>query len=74
MAIIVIIKAKNSDAQFKWNYLKVEKSVIIFFVAFLESTSNFQHFEKKHRPHSSTKSDFINSEQSFYLNLLNGLF
>ena len=54
--------------------LKNRKICYQFFVAFLESTSSFQHFEKKHQPHSSTKSDIIDSKRSFYLNLLNAMF
>ena len=41
-------------------------------ITFLESKSNFQHFEIKDEPHSSTVSDSIDSETSCYLNVLKG--
>ena len=42
-----------------------------FFIAFLESTSNFEHFAKKKKkkePHSSSISKVIDSERCAYLN------
>ena len=45
-----IVRICNS--QFKCNYLKNEKLFLIFFPGFLESTSNFIHFEKKDDGHS----------------------
>ena len=44
-----------------------------FFIAFLESTWNFQHFEKAIK-HSSTMSAILDSERSCYLNVLNAMF
>ena len=38
-----------------------------FFIAFLESTLNFEHFEKN-EPHSSSISEVIDSERRAYLN------
>ena len=37
-------------------------------IAFLESTLNFKHFEKKEKPHSSSISEVIDSERRAYLN------
>ena len=34
-----------------------------FFIAFLESTLNFEHFQKGGRPHSLSISEIIDSEQ-----------
>ena len=53
---------------------KKQKICYQFFVAFLESTLNFQHFEKKHQTHSSTKSEVIDSKISFSLIVLKALF
>ena len=39
-----------------------------FFIAFLESTLNFEHFEKKNEPHSSSISEVIDSQRRVYLN------
>ena len=39
-----------------------------FFIAFLESTSNFEHFEKKDEPHSSSIYEVTDSERRAYLN------
>ena len=43
-----------------------------FFIAFLESTLNFEHFEKKKKkknePRSLSISEFIDSEKRAYLN------
>ena len=46
-----------------------EKSKIFFciFIAFLESTFNFEHFEKRKRP-SVSISEVIDSERLAYLN------
>ena len=44
-----------------------------FFIAFLESTWNFQRFEKTIK-HSSTLSAILDSERSCYLNVLNAMF
>ena len=38
-----------------------------FFIAFLESTLNLEHFEKN-EPHSSSISEVIDSERRAYLN------
>ena len=48
-------------------FYKKQKICYQFFVAFVESTLNFQHFEKKHQTHSSTKSEDIDSKISFSL-------
>ena len=39
-----------------------------FFIAFLESTLNFEDFEIKNEPHSSSISEVIDSERRAYLN------
>ena len=39
-----------------------------FFIAFLESTLNFEHFEKKDEPHSSSIYEVTDSERRAYLN------
>ena len=39
-----------------------------FFIAFLESTLNFEHFEKKDEPHSSSIYEVTDSERHAYLN------
>ena len=36
---------------FGYNYLRNEKKFSQFFVAFLKSRFNFEHFEKKDEPH-----------------------
>ena len=38
------------------------------FIAFLEATLNFEHFEKKNQSHSSSISEVIDSERCAYLN------
>ena len=40
----------------------------VFFIAFLESALNFEHFEKKNQPHSSSISEVIDSQRCVYLN------
>ena len=49
--------------QIKPNYLKNRKLFAAFFFAVLESELNFQCFEKKNEPHSSSISEFIDSER-----------
>ena len=45
------------------------KAFCCFFIAFLESTLNFEHFEKKKKkPRSSSISEVIDSERRAYLN------
>ena len=39
------------------------------FIAFLESTLNFEHFEKINKPHSSSIPEVIDSEICGYLNV-----
>ena len=39
-----------------------------FFIAFFESALNFEHFEKKNEPHSSSISEVIDSQRRVYLN------
>ena len=51
---------------------KKTKDFLSFFIAFLKSTSNFQHFEDQIQ--SSTISDIIDSERSSYLNALKAMF
>ena len=38
------------------------------FIAFLESTLNFKHFEKKYETHGSNISEVIDSERRAHLN------
>ena len=38
-----------------------------FFIAFLESSSNFQQFEQKDEPHGANIPDVIHSERRIYL-------
>ena len=47
MASILFNIAGICNSQFKCNYLKNGKFFCEFSVPFLESTSNFKHFEKK---------------------------
>ena len=39
------------------------KTFCKFFISFLESTLNVEHFEKKHEPHSSNISEVIDFER-----------
>ena len=39
------------------------------FIVVLESTLNFEHFEKKNESHSLSISEIINSERRSYLNV-----
>ena len=39
-----------------------------YFIAFFDSALNFEHFEKKNQPHSSSTSEVIYSQRRFYLN------
>ena len=39
-----------------------------FFIAFYESALNFEHYEKKSQPHSSSISEVIDSQRHVYLN------
>ena len=47
---------------------KKPKTFCRFFIAFLKSTLNFEHFEKKNEPHSSSISEVVDSERHGYLN------
>ena len=40
-----------------------------FFIAFLESSLNFEHFEKKHEPHFPNVSGVIHSQTHAYLHI-----
>ena len=42
--------------------------MFLIFIAFLEFTLNFEHFEKKNEPHSLSLSEVIDSERRAYLN------
>ena len=53
---------------------KKTKDFLSFFIAFLKSTSNFQHFEKEDQVQSSTISDIIDFKRSSYLNALKAMF
>ena len=44
------------------------------FIAFLESTLNFEHFEKKNESHSLSISEIVDSEKRSYLNASKVLF
>ena len=44
-----------------------------FFIAFLKSTSIFQHFGEKDQVHSSTISNIFDSKRSSYLNVLKAI-
>ena len=39
-----------------------------FFIALFGPTLNFEHFEKKNEPHSSSISEVINSQRRVYVN------
>ena len=39
-----------------------------FFIAFLESALNFEHFDQKKQPHGLSISDVNDSQTRFYLN------
>ena len=43
--------------QFKYSYLKNKQTFFNFFTAFLESTSNSEHFENKDKVHGSTETN-----------------
>ena len=47
MASAFVIIGRVYRCQFKYNYLRNQIHFAAFFIAFLESTSNFEHFEKK---------------------------
>ena len=53
---------------------KQPKLFCCFFIAFLESTLNFEHFEKKFELHSLSISEIIDSERRGYLNAEKVLF
>ena len=44
------------------------KTFCKFFISFLESTLNVEHFEKRHEPHSSNISEVIDFERCANLN------
>ena len=44
------------------------KKLCQFFIAFLESTLNFEHFEEKNEPLSLNISEVFDSERRAYLN------
>ena len=66
-SILVVIE-RIYRCQFKSNYLKNHKLFPEFFLAFLESTLNFQCSEKNNEPHRSNISEVIDSERCAYLN------
>ena len=74
MTRILVLTARNSGRQFKWNNLKNKEYFIVFFVAFLEFTSSFQHLKKKDQANRSTVSDISDSERSCYLSVLKAMF
>ena len=53
---------------------KTSKISYQFFIAFLQSTSNFEQFRKKDQAHSSTIFGIIDSKRSCYLNVLMAMF
>ena len=50
------------------------KAFLKFFIAFLKSTSNFEHFEKKDETHNSGISKIVDFESRGYLNIKKVLF
>ena len=48
---------------------KEPKSFSPFFTAFLKSTFNFEHFEKKDQPHSLCIFEMIDAERRAYVNV-----
>ena len=49
--------------QFGRNYLKNKKLFLGFFFAFSKSALNFEHFQKKHHPHTWFISDITHSRK-----------
>ena len=47
MPSILLNNARISDSQFECNYLKNDKLFLAFVAAFMDSASNFKHFQKK---------------------------
>ena len=67
-------KNEKSQQVIQMQLSKKTKDFLSFFIAFLKSASNFQHFEKEDQIQSSTISDIIDSERSSYLNTLKAMF
>ena len=44
------------------------KTISRYFIALFDSALNFEHFEKKNQPHSSSISEVIDSQRRVYLN------
>ena len=47
---------------------KKSNNIFEFFIAFLELTSDFEHFEKEDEPQSLSISESMDSEKRVYLN------
>ena len=59
---------KNLLLPIQMQLSKKPKRFCSIFIAFLESTLNCQHFERKNEPHSLSVSAIIDSEWCGYLN------
>ena len=67
-------KSKKFEPAVQKQLSKKQKISYHFFVACLESTLNFLHFEKKDQTHSSTKSNIFDRERFCYLVVLKTMF
>ena len=60
---------KNLLLPIQMQLSKKPKWFCSIFIAFLESTLNFEHFERKNEPHSLSISETIDSKRRGYLNV-----
>ena len=67
-------KTENCGQAAQMQLSKKQKICYKFIAAFLEATSNFQHFEKKDQVDHSTISDNIDSKRSSHLSVLQPMF
>ena len=61
-------KTDNLQLPVQMQLSKKPETFSQFFIVFLQSTLNFEHFEKKNEPHSSSIFEVINSQRGVYLN------
>ena len=69
MTSIPVGTCRISRNNLKRSYLKKKRNVFIFFIAFLKSASNLEHFEKEDDYHRLVISKIIDSKRSGYLNV-----
>ena len=73
MTSVLVIMGRIYRYQFKYNNLK-KQAFWCFFIAFSESTLNFEHFDKHFEPHSLSISEIIDFEKRDYRNAKKVLF